>query len=240
MSPTNVCDYRVDSSGKCPYCGVVVKFIAPSRWTAREQSYKDARDIWVKDGRRTAAISISECPHCERMIVGISTAFEPERGRSLANEFEAMIYPVNRARFVPPEVPHEIAEDYSEAAAVLGTSRKASAALSRRCLQAVLSAHGFKKQNLSDCIDDALPTLPDYVSENLDAIRTVGNFGAHPLKNTQSGSIVEVEPTEAEFLLDVLDDVFDHYYVKPASAVKKRDSINKKLASAGKQPMKTK
>jgi hypothetical protein len=33
----------------------------------------------------------------------------------------------------------------------------------------------------------------------LDAIRTIGNFAAHPIKSTSSGEIVDVEPGEAEW-----------------------------------------
>jgi hypothetical protein len=49
---------------------------------------------------------------------------------------------------------------------------------------------------------------------NIDAIRNVGNFAAHPLKSTNTGLILDVEPSEAEWPLD------------------------KKLSEAGKPPMK--
>jgi len=42
-------------------------------------------------------------------------------------------------------------------------------------------------------------TLPGHLAEDLDAIRNVGNFAAHPMKSTHTGDIVEVEPQEAEW-----------------------------------------
>jgi hypothetical protein len=95
-----------------------------------------------------------------------------------------------------------------------------------------------KKKDLADQIDEVLPTLPGYIREMLDAVRVVGNFAAHPIKSTHTGEIIEVEPAEAELLLDVLEMVFDFYLVQPAEAKKKRDAINEKLRAAGKPPMK--
>ena len=68
----------------------------------------------------------------------------------------------------------------------------------------------------------------------LDQVRVIGNFSAHPLKDTNSGEIVDVEPGEAEWNLDVLDELFDFYYVKPAAIKAKTDQLNQKLTSAGK------
>lgn len=55
---------------------------------------------------------------------------------------------------------------------------------------------------------------------------------------TNTGLILGVEPGEAEWLLDVLEALFDFYFVRPARLTAKRDALNKKLAEAGKPPMK--
>jgi len=47
-----------------------------------------------------------------------------------------------------------------------------------------------------------------------------------------------VEPGEAEWNLDVLESLFDFYYVQPARLQAKRAALDKKLAEAGKPPMK--
>jgi hypothetical protein len=142
---------------------------------------------------------------------------------------------------VPPEVPPEIAEDYKEACLVLSDSPKASAALSRRCLQNLLRlAAGVKPGDLSKEIDQVLSSgrLPTEIAENIDAIRNIGNFAAHPNKSTATGEVVPVEPDEAEWTLDVLESLFDFYFVQPARAKAKRDALNKKLQEANKPPLK--
>jgi hypothetical protein len=142
---------------------------------------------------------------------------------------------------VPPEVPQEIVEDYYEACLVLDDSPKASAALSRRCLQNLLRrAAGVKPGDLSAEIQQVLDggKLPTQISDNIDAIRNIGNFAAHPNKSKSTGEVVPVEPHEAEWNLDVLESLFDFYFVQPARAKAKRDALTKKLADAGKPPQK--
>jgi len=57
------------------------------------------------------------------------------------------------------------------------------------------------------------------------------------MKDTTTGEIVDVEPHEAEWNLDVLESLFDFYYVQPALAKAKKDIINKKLVAAGRPPL---
>jgi hypothetical protein len=97
---------------------------------------------------------------------------------------------------------------------------------------------GARKRDLADQIEEVLSKLPPEIAENVDAIRHVGNFAAHPMKSTSSGEIVDVEENEAEWLLEVLEELFGHYYVAPARAALRREALNKKLADLGKPELK--
>ncbi len=133
-----------------------------------------------------------------------------------------------------------MADDYEEAVAVLSKSKQASAALSRRCLQQVLvEKGGAKLKDLTTQIDEVLPKLPHYLADNVDAVRQVGNFAAHPLKSKSTGEIVKVEQGEAEWLSEVLAELFEFYYVAPAAALAKREALNQKLQDLGKPPIKS-
>lgn len=151
------------------------------------------------------------------------------------------MWPPHATRPTPAEVDGRFAADFREASAVLDSSAKASAALSRRLLQDILREKaGYKRGNLDEEIQAVIDsgTAPSWLTDNLDAVRVVGNFAAHPIKSTHSGEVVEVEPGEAEFLLDVLDGLFDFYFVQPARARTQRDRINEKLQEAGKPALK--
>ncbi len=141
----------------------------------------------------------------------------------------------------PPDVPPHIAEDYTDACKVISDSPKASAALSRRCLQNLLrDAAKVKPRNLVDEIQEIIDSkqLPTHIVEVIDAIRQIGNFAAHPMKSNNTGEILPVEPEEAEWNLSVLKSLFDFYYVQPAINSKKKALLNSKLQEAGKSLMK--
>jgi hypothetical protein len=138
-------------------------------------------------------------------------------------------------------VPTDIADDYIEACIVLPDSPKASAALSRRCLQHLLRhIAGVSPGDLANEIQQVIDSgkLPSHLSESIDAIRNTGNVSAHPMKSQNTGTILPIEPHEAEWNLDVLESLFDFYYVQPALLQAKRAALNRKLAAAGKPPMK--
>jgi Domain of unknown function (DUF4145) len=150
-----------------------------------------------------------------------------------------MIYPLGSKRnSAPNEVPKNIAEDFNEACLVEPLSKKAAAALARRCLQNMLHDKGIKKRDLNSEIEEAIQTLPTHLSDSIDSIRAIWNFAAHPIKNTNTGEITGVEEWETEWVLDVIEDLFDFYYVQPASTKAKKDALNKKLTNAWKPPIK--
>jgi hypothetical protein len=141
----------------------------------------------------------------------------------------------------PAEVPPEYARDYNEACLVLNDSPKASAALSRRCLQNLIhDAAGITRGTLDAEIQALIDShaLPSYLADQIDGVRVHGNFAAHPIKSKITGQIMDVEPGEAEWLLDTLEGLFDFYFVVPAKVQQRRAATNAKLDEARKPPMK--
>jgi Domain of unknown function (DUF4145) len=132
------------------------------------------------------------------------------------------VYPIGANRGpVPPEVPPGIAQDYIEACNVLPISPKASAALSRRCLQNMLHAYGYKTKHLAKEIDillnevDPKKALPYKLRVTVDGIRNFGNFSAHPINDKTTLQVIDVEPHEAEWSLEIIEELFEHFYVGP-------------------------
>jgi hypothetical protein len=63
------------------------------------------------------------------------------------------------------------------------------------------------------------------------------NFAAHPTKSITSGLIADVEPGEAQWNLDVLEQLLDFYFVVPAETQRRKDALNQKLKLHGKPLM---
>lgn len=218
---------------KCPHC--LESFHVQFEEIHLVNQYRS----WWEDRDGHWKIRFTLCPACARSSLFL--VLTPANDSSITLN-EMLVWPKGVARSpLPAEVPEEFAGDYKEACLVLADSSKASAALSRRCLQHLLREKaGVKPSDLSKEIDQVLAskTLPSDLADAIDAIRHIGNFAAHPLKSTNTGLIVDVEPGEAEWLLDVLESLFDFYFVRPAQLATKREALNKKLAEAGKPAMK--
>lgn len=182
-------------------------------------------------------IAFQVCPGCDGLIIILQRRLVTG---DVADEF--IIHPRTIDREPPPpEVEEEYARDYIEACAVIPLSPKASAALSRRLLQHILREKaGVTPADLSKEIQQAIDEnlVPGHLATAIDAVRNIGNFAAHPIKSTHTGEVVDVEPGEAEWLLEVLEGCFDFFFVQPARLTAKQEALNEKLASIGKPPMK--
>jgi hypothetical protein len=159
---------------KCPSC--TVSFHA---------SWEEHSLVWgsAYTGHR---LRYTRCPSCSAFAVYM------KRG----NGEYRLIDPAGANRGpVPSDVPRHIASDYVEACNVLPISAKASAALSRRCLQNILHGYGYVSRDLAKEIDlllnepDPRKAIPSTLRVAVDGIRNFGNFSAHPIddKNNSPG-----------------------------------------------------
>jgi len=233
---------------KCPYC--LENFHVKWYYSI----FPKSNITWLKEGDNYFGIRFCYCPSssCNKLIIQIGKLIrwrKDPRENPINNPSDNpgmytwdLLKPRTISRTpLPSEVTPEFANDYIEACLIMADSPKASAALSRRCLQNFLREKAkTTKKDLSDQIQEVIDSkkLPSHLSEDLDAVRNIGNFGAHPIKSKGTGEIIEVEPGEAEWNLDILEQLFDFYFVQPEISRKKRENLNKKLKDAGKPQMK--
>lgn len=222
---------------ECPHCNHAIHFKSVIR---RVHGPPDEEGIEVEYGF---------CPRCDEVIIFLSRGTVEmigdgfEYDATLTGEIvRELVYPPFPSVEEPPdEVPGRFAGDFVEAARIVNISPKASAAMSRRVLQDVIrSEFGIKQRSLAQEIDEfiRLTDVPEHLANAVDAVRNIGNFAAHPSKDENTGKVVDVEPGEAEWLIDVLEALFDFAFVQPRRLERKRDELNKKLSRIGKPPMK--
>lgn len=219
---------------KCPNCGVG---LSPEWGSGPLQIGRQGRaePLTEQPGERWE-LRFYQCSECNRIAVYLFKGF----GGPGAKQELLLLWP-KRAVSEPlsAHAPNAIASEYAEAQTVFADSAKASAALSRRLLQRILNdVGGATQRDLADQIEAVLPSLPSHLQKSLDGIRSVGNFAAHPMKSKNAGAIFDVEPGEAEWSLSTLSDVIDFYYVRPKVEAERKAGLNRKLAEAGKPPMK--
>lgn len=232
--------------GPCPHCGTVVKFescegyAGPWAWSLQgTPALPGAAMFAVKAHRREDGAQVwvvsATCPSCERAVISM-THIEGPRESSTRRAWFAWPEGVSRAP-VSTAVPARIAMDYREAVAVLPASPSASAALSRRCLQGMLRAQGFEQKSLADQIAAAIPTLPKYLQHDVDVIRVIGNNAAHPSHSDVAHAIVDVEPGEAEWSVELIEELLDFYYTRPEDSARRKKALNERLIAQGKKPL---
>ena len=141
-------------------------------------------------------IQTMKCPNCHKVsidIVGVGSQF-PNRIMNFN--------PISLAKVYPDYIPQAIRSDYEEAHAILNLSPKASATLSRRCLQGMIRDFwGISKESVDPSTKNVL-----------DALRKLGNIGAHPEKDINL--IVDIEPNEAHKLLKFIELLMQKWYIE--------------------------
>lgn len=145
------------------------------------------------------------CPSCKKTIIEVI-------GNDKLKNLCVPILPNSTARQFPEYVPNFVREDYKEAYAILNLSPKASATLSRRCLQGMIRDFwGITKSRLIDEINELKTKVSSTQWQAIDALRSIGNIGAHMEKDVNI--IVDIEPNEAEQLLKLLELLINKWYI---------------------------
>lgn len=126
--------------------------------------------------------------------------------------FKRDLLPASRAQALPPFIPAPIVADYNEACLIETLSPKASATLSRRCLQGILRDYWkVKPGKLYNEIEEVKDKMDPATWDAIDAVRKVGNIGAHMEKDIDV--IVDVEPQEAALLIGLIETVIKDWYI---------------------------
>lgn len=198
---------------KCPYCG--------NNSTINNQNYSDSVHQFESNNYLDISLGIFSraivCPNNECRKITIRAILSPATyasGWRLDGEpLETWnLLPSSTAIPFPEYVPQAIREDYEEACKIKDLSPKASATLSRRCLQGIIRDFwGVAKNRLIDEIDSLSDKLDPETWAAIDAVRKIGNIGAHMEKDINV--MIDVEPAEADLLVGLIEMLVKDWYV---------------------------
>ena len=222
---------------QCPHCSIAFRDI----WHWNRMKYDNGFDAgWD--------CITAVCPECHKPSIKIKAS--PTTGAPLVDMLskafvkEQWVYPTSRrGKRFGHEVPDDFKNDYLEACEVLLVSPRSSATLSRRILEAVLREQGYPQSRISEQIDavrnesDPDKKLPTVLLRIIDAVRQFGNFSAHEKKSLRTLQIIDVEPGEAELCVEIVEGLFEHYYVRPGIETEKLEKVNEKLRQLGRDPL---
>ena len=197
----------------CPYC---------SRDTTITNTVSvDNFDLKISNssGQKRFITMLIVCPNpnCKKFTLTISrhsAQFFEHVAPTISEKPEETwnLIPPSQAKVFPEYVPKVIRDDYMEACSIRDLSPKASATMSRRCLQGMIrDFFGTSKKRLVDEIEAIKDKVDPTTRKAIDDVRSIGNIGAH--MEADINVIVDVDSDEAQILIELIETLIKDWYV---------------------------
>ncbi|MDO8526002.1 MAG: DUF4145 domain-containing protein [Candidatus Omnitrophota bacterium] len=201
------------NSWTCPFCG------RPTTITESDVRSDQAElTIENKHGAKLLYISWIVCPNdeCKEYSLVVTLydyLYTKGVGWKLGKYLKSWsLIPQASVKIFPDYIPQVILDDYKEACLIKDLSAKASATLARRCLQGMIrNIWEVKDKNLKREIEKIKTKVDPLTWKAIDAVRGIGNIGAHMEKDINV--IVDVEPEEASLLINLIEKLIQEWYV---------------------------
>lgn len=196
------------NSFKCPYCGQFTPYTNASHFpkviSTGFQGNSLGTNVDLCNSR--VILSYDICAACGKYTVSVE-------GLGNKVSFPAkQIFPVSNAIHYPEYIPEQIRKDYEEAYAIKDLSPKASATLSRRCLQGMIRDYwNINEKNLYREIEALEGKVDPAQKKVLNSLRLLGNIGAHPERD--AALIVDIEPDEANKMIKTIELLIKEWYI---------------------------
>ncbi len=200
-------------SWHCPYCNRMATITDSNFSGVFHKIDKNTKDDAI--AINTTAII---CPNAECREYSITANLYLWRwsGSSWGPQGEPLLSwalkPQSESKQFPNYIPTAIITDYEEACLIRDLSPKASATLSRRCLQGMIRDYfKIKERTLFDEINAIKEKVDPLTWDAIDAIRSIGNIGAHMEKDINI--IIDVEANEAQLLIGLIESLIKDWYI---------------------------
>ena len=200
-------------SWHCPYCDrhatVGTDNISGNSWTFDDKN-KYGR-LWVEI--ESVTCPNPECAEFELTAMLHDTAYQQGGWVRGAMRQTWKLRPQSNARPFPGYIPAPLLDDYTEACLIRDLSPKASATLSRRCLQGMIRDFWkVTKPNLYQEINAIQDKVDPATWQAIDAVRSIGNIGAH--MENDINLVIDVDPDEAQTLIQLIELLFEDWYIR--------------------------
>ena len=218
-------------SWKCPYCNHYATL------SDGNDVYHESNRLQIEnaEGFKEFTFEFIVCPNtdCKRFTLTaflFETALHSDPPRWVQGKLIKRwnLIPESKAQTFPDYIPKAIRDDYNEACLIQDQSPKASATLSRRCIQGIIRDFwGISKSRLIDEIEAIKDKVDPATWAAIDSVRKIGNIGAHMERDINV--IVDVEPNEAELLINLIEILIKDWYIDRENKRNRLEAI-KKLA----------
>ena len=194
----------------CPYCNrdctiseKDIRLLQKSGYISEEYEFYCSRVI----------IIVCPNPKCRKQTISLFINKYDDKYQQIKEQvYSRQLIPESEAKPFPDYIPVQLRNDYQEACLIKTKSPKASATLSRRCLQGMIRDFwNIKKDRLIDEINALQEKVDNTTWEAIDSVRRLGNIGAHMEKDVDL--IIDVDPEEAGLLIWLIETLFKEWYI---------------------------
>lgn len=195
---------------QCPYCSMIMPTSDETKVVQYPSFFYPTGKHWNGYDNITdescLQITFYKCPNCGQYTISASGIGK------MVKDVKVPIRPLSSAKQFPDYIPLAILNDYEEACAIVNLSPKSSATLSRRCLQGMIrNFWEIKESNLAKAIEKLEEKIPAQQWKVIDALRKIGNIGAHMEKDINL--IVDIDPDEAQKLIKLIEHLIEQWYI---------------------------
>lgn len=192
----------------CPFCNRNATIVSENYSLASHQF-----NHGNKYSHQRLASTVVVCPNaeCGEYTLKVELYGSDQEGTGKPKEAWQLI-PAAEMKVFPDYVPPAVLADYKEACLIRNLSPKASATLSRRCLQGMIRDFwGIKEGRLVDEIEAIQEKVDPATWSAIDAVRKIGNIGAHMERDINL--IIDVDSGEAALLIGLIEMLINDWYV---------------------------
>lgn len=200
----------MSESWTCPYCN--------KDCTVGENDIREIEGTqYISEDYKhyKSVTTIVVCPNksCREQTIFLNIyEYFPQSYRTGNRIYNWYLKPESEAKPFPDFIPIQLRNDYEEACLIKTKSPKASATLSRRCLQGMIRDFwGIKKDRLIDEINALEEKVDASTWKAIDSVRHVGNIGAHMEKDVNL--IIDIDQEEASLLIWLIETLFEEWYI---------------------------
>jgi len=199
----------------CPHCGNRTGVTVVARHT-------DCEKVFDKKGEFIDTFQmfyyLTECQTCSR--VSLLGTWEVDDDPSDLSKAQ-LLYPATKK--FSKSVPEEIRGTYNEAKKVINISPDAFSVLIRKALEYLCHNQGEKEYNLKKMLDKLVEKriIPRNLAQMTEAIRLIGNIGAHASSSKISGN-------EAKVIDEFFVAIIEYVYIAPEKIRHLQDRLDRK------------
>ena len=219
----------------CPYCNRA-QSVTTDQWSVEAHQILNSKSEFGPIGCKVQSIRCAN-DACKKLELKFSLHHSigvPGGRERPGEEIQRWnLLPESFAKQQPDYIPRPLVEDYYEACRIRDLSPKASATLARRCLQGMI-------RDFCDIQDRTLYREIEVLRERLDVeegirhvqrdtvdaidnVREIGNIGAH--MEADVNLIIEIDPNEAQVLIELIEMLFEEWYVQKEQRRRKLDRL---------------